>query len=356
MSLPDDLQNLSVHGPDWFKAAMSQPRKEGIVEVDDCPVHYFEWGDPNKRGVLLAHGFLAHARCFAFIAPLLADDFHLVAYDLSGMGDSGSRDSYSDTTRIHEMVAVAEETGLTSDSRPPFIATHSYGSSVGIGAVTQNPTIFGGIVVCDFMMLRPSIMRDYMGARQERGMPSGGKPNKVYPDLETALGRYRLAPPQSCDNDYLLHYMAYHSLKQVEGGWSWKFDPGILSSDTREIDWWAEQPIRFAGLPARKAIIHGEQSTLFTRDSAEYIRELTDGPVPIIAIPNAQHHLMLRSAYCVCIDVEDCSCPLGRARWAVRRLGLAVFGKWAFFDPLRDLFKEQVELNGFCQIVVHAGV
>ncbi len=293
MSLPDDLVPLSVHGPDWFQHVMAQPRREGTVDVEGCPIHYFEWGDRSKRGLLLAHGFLAHARCFAFIAPFLTDDFHVVSYDLSGMGDSGARDSYTDQVRISEMLAVAEATDMLRHAQAPFVATHSYGSSVGIAACAQEPGFFGGLVVCDFMMLRPKIMRAYMGQRQERRMASKGKPNKVYPDLETALGRYRLAPPQSCENDFLLHYMAYHSLKQVGGGWSWKFHPSIMSSDSREIDWWAEQPMRFAGLSGRKAIIHGEQSTLFTQDSADYIREINDGPVPIIAIPNAQHHLML---------------------------------------------------------------
>src|SRR3546814_2919648 len=40
---------------------------------------------------LNTHGFLAHARCFAFIAPFLAKDYDVVAYDLSAMGDSAVR-------------------------------------------------------------------------------------------------------------------------------------------------------------------------------------------------------------------------------------------------------------------------
>ena len=293
MTLPHDLQNLSVHGPKWFQDAIGKPRTEGTVDVAGCPIHYFQWGDPSKRGVVMAHGFLAHARCFAFIAPLLADNFHLVSYDLSGMGDSGARDSYPDDVRAAEMVEVARATGMADNNLAPFVVTHSYGSSVGIKACNDHSELFGGLLVCDFMMLRPEIMRAYMGGDRARPMPSGNKPNKVYPTLETALGRYRLAPEQSCDNDYLLHYMAYHSLKEVDGGWSWKFDTSILSSDHREIDWWESQPQQFVHVPGRKAIIHGADSILFTPDSADYIQEISDRPVPIISIPNAQHHLML---------------------------------------------------------------
>lgn len=293
MSLPSDLENLSVHGPEWFQQALSRPRNEGTATIDDCSVHYFEWGDRSKRGVIMAHGFLAHARCFAFIAPLLMDDFHVVAYDLSGMGESDAREEYSQPVRVRELLGVAEHTGLLDHARRPFVAAHSYGSSIAIAAADTHPELFGGTVVCDLMMLRPDVMRSYMGQRTERGMPQGGRPNKVYPDLDTALSRYRLAPPQPCANDYLLHYMAYHSLKKVDGGWSWKFDPGILESDSHDVDWWATQPIRFGNLAGRKAIIHGEDSILFTQDSAEYIRELIDSPIPIVSVPHAQHHLML---------------------------------------------------------------
>ena len=293
MTLPHDLQNLSVHGPKWFQDAIGQPRTEGTVDVAGCPIHYFEWGDPSKRGVVMAHGFLAHARCFAFIAPLLADEFHLVAYDLSGMGDSGARESYPDDVRAAEMLAVAQATGMTDHECPPFVATHSFGSSIGIKACNNHAEAFGGLAVCDFMMMRPQAMRAHMGQSRMRSRVSNNRPNKVYPTLEIALSRYRLAPEQPCNNDFLLQYMAYHSLKEVDGGWSWKFDTSIFSSDNREIDWWETHPQNFVNLPGRKAIIHGAESILFTSDSAAYIQEISDRPVPIISIANAQHHLML---------------------------------------------------------------
>jgi pimeloyl-ACP methyl ester carboxylesterase len=34
-------------------------------------------------------------------------------------------------------------------------------------------------------------------------------------------------------------------------------------------------------------------SQLFTPESAEYVRELGGGDIPIIAVPEARHHLML---------------------------------------------------------------
>lgn len=45
--------------------------------------------------------------------------------------------------------------------------------------------------------------------------------------------------------------------------------------------------------PGRLAIVHGEQSALFGTDSAAYLRELRAGAIPIVAVPDARHQLML---------------------------------------------------------------
>lgn len=50
---------------------------------------------------------------------------------------------------------------------------------------------------------------------------------------------------------------------------------------------------RLVTAPGRKAIVHGANSQLFNRASAEYVRELGGGDIPIIAVPQARHHLML---------------------------------------------------------------
>lgn len=52
-----------------------------------------------------------------------------------------------------------------------------------------------------------------------------------------------------------------------------------------------------AQAPGRKAIVYGEDSLLFNEDSIAYLNELAhhyeQPQIPIVAIPNARHHLML---------------------------------------------------------------
>lgn len=182
--------------PKWFVDALAVPREEGFVEVDGISIHYFRWGQRGKPPVLMTHGFLAHARCFAFIAPFLAEDFDVVAYDLSAMGDSGVRANCDMTARGGEMIGVARALGLLDNGRKPFIVAHSFGASVALEALDQAPGLFAGAAICDMMTLRPAMLEAFWaGGHTSPGSGDPDKPLRIYPDFAAARDRFRLSPP-----------------------------------------------------------------------------------------------------------------------------------------------------------------
>ncbi len=293
MTPADDLAPLHGPLPDWFRAAFDVPREDRTVDCDGVPIHYFRWGDASLPGVVMTHGFMANARCWAFIAPLLADRYCLAALDLSGMGDSGWRGSYTIEDRVAEVRAVAEDAGLMGAARRPALVCHSYGGSVGMSAAEAHPDDFAALVICDMTMTLPGTQSRFEAVRERRSR-RGVRPHRVAPDLESALARYRLAPEQPCANDFLVAYMAHHSVRQVEGGWVWKFDPQIMAPDIdRSDEWWQSLPNRFARLPLPRAVIHGQHSDMFGHDVARYIRQRSDDVIPMVPVPGAWHHIML---------------------------------------------------------------
>ena len=280
--------------PDWFITAMDVPREEAFIEVDGVKVHYFRWGNRGNPPLLLTHGFLAHARCFAFIAPFLAGEYDVIAYDLAGMGESEMIPDCDGEKRAHGMVVLAEALDLFSGPVKPKIIAHSFGSGVALTAMEMAGERFGGLIICDLMIMRPEKLMEHF--QRGNGPPGSGKANKptnIYPDYETARGRFILSPPQDAQAPFLLEYMAYHSMRQVEGGWTWKFDPQVFARSDNDQMKWLKAPQRIADLPHRQAIIYGEKSKLFDADSAAYIRELGGEHIPMIAVPEAEHHLML---------------------------------------------------------------
>ena len=288
-----DLEGLTEPRPDWFERALAVPRRSGYLDVEGCPIHYLEWGDAGQPPLIFLHGFLAHARCFAFIAPLLADHHHVVAYDISGYGDSGHRETYPDGVRALETLALSEHLGMaTADVRPTIVA-HSYGATVAMDALERFPAAFAGFVLCDVLMLRPGPLLEFRSKAAITGKQRKPPPRRLYPDLAAGMGRFRLAPPQPVGEAYLLEYLARHSLEPCEGGWTWKFHPTSFAVDARSDEFWLEQAPRFVRLAHRKIAIYGEQSDLFNAETEAYLRELGGTDIPMIAVPEARHHLML---------------------------------------------------------------
>jgi pimeloyl-ACP methyl ester carboxylesterase len=288
-----ELEGLAGPLPEWFRDAMALPRDSAVVDVDGCPIHYLRWGDPARPGVVMVHGFLAHARCLAFIAALLSRDYHVAAYDVSGYGDSGHREHYDEVVRAREMLAVAAHAGMEGSATKPVLIGHSYGTTLAMSAIEHFGDRFGGMIGCDALMHRPARLLDFRSKmRVKRESRSDPPKLRVYPDLEAGIARYRLEPPQPVENPFLLEYVARHSLAPHPQGWTWKFDPSSFAVDGHDDDWWIEQPKRFVRLDARKAFVYGEQSQLFDADTEAYLREL-GADMSIVAIPRARHHLML---------------------------------------------------------------
>ncbi len=294
-----DLEGLTEPQPDWFRRAYNEPRSQGQVEVEGARINYFRWGNPQDPGIVLTHGFMAHARCWAFIAPLLAkENYCLVAFDLSGMGDSGHRPQYSVELRAAECAAVADAAGLTAGGRKASLVCHSYGGRVGLTAVQHQPRRWERLIICDMTMLAPGEKLELSEHRQ-RMAERGVKPHNVYADMEKVRQRFRLAPDQPCANDYLMEYMARHSVKAVPGGFQWKFDPAILAPESfhgHDDNWWESVAPTFAALKLPRAIVYGEHSSMMSPAAAAYLRQATQdhgSAVPMVQIPDAYHHIML---------------------------------------------------------------
>ncbi len=264
--------------PDWFFEAVETESEVNSVEVDDCDVVYRSWGSTANRGLLLVHGMNAHSRWWDFIAPRLTGTYRVVAMDLTGMGDSDYRYSYDAATYAREIVGVCDSAGLRDDV---IVVGHSFGGNMATKAANLYPDRFGALILADSGLRHPDEpLPDYP--------PMSGRA-KLYPDRETALPRFRLQPPQPCENAYILEYIARHSLMPVDGGWAWKFDedlPHTLKDAERA-------PEDYAGLTLTVGLIYGAESELFTEKTREHLESLIPGNVNSVAIENARHHLFL---------------------------------------------------------------
>ncbi len=281
---PDSQPELVTPAPEWFRWALLQPVSSHRVEVQGCPIHYLLWpgdGDEaNRNGLLFVHGGGAHANWWRFIAPFFNANFRVAAIDLSGMGDSGAREEYDAAIRAEEIRGVLRAAGLGTR---PYVVGHSFGGAMTIRFGASYGDEIGGAVIVDSPIRRP----------EQRQAPRRGLPPMerriVYSDYRDALGRFRLRPPQICENVFIIEHIARHSLLATEDGWTWKFHPAAMSSNG------SGEPFHehLRSLSCRAALIFGEDSALVDRDMVSYMSELMGPYAPVIGIPEAQHHVML---------------------------------------------------------------
>mgnify|MGYP003673310081 CR=1 FL=1 len=280
----DSRLTVTAPAPDWFHWALDYPMTEHVIDVEGCPIHYLRWPTERpqlgQRGVLLVHGGGAHAHWWRYVAPFLARTFNVAALDLSGMGDSGRRDDYDTTVRAAEIRAVL----AAADLGPlPFVVGHSFGGFMTMKFGSLYGPEIGGAVIVDSPIRSPREQ-----AEAPLPPPPMGK-QKFYPDFETALGRFRLMPAQTCDNDFIVEYIGRHSLMETDRGWTWKFDPEAMGA--RRFG----EPFNeyLQAVRCRAALMFGERSALVSRETAAYMSELMGPLAPIVEIPEAQHHVML---------------------------------------------------------------
>jgi pimeloyl-ACP methyl ester carboxylesterase len=268
--------------PAWFRAALANAPERTMVTVAGAEIEALAWGPRGAPGVLLLHGQGAHADWWSFIAPLLAESWRVAALSWSGMGRSGWRAAYDFDIYAAEAFEVARACGLFEAARPPVFVGHSFGGVPLIYAASRRGRELAGAVVIDCYIRPDNQPGSPRAPRQER-------PHRRYETFEAAIQRFRLSPPQSCGNDFIIDHIARHSVVQGDdGAWTWRFDPGVRSK-LRKV---AIAPhLRAVACPL--AFIAGARSNLITPSVKHHLLGLAPQGVPWISIPDADHHVML---------------------------------------------------------------
>ncbi|WP_131765113.1 alpha/beta fold hydrolase [Candidatus Protofrankia californiensis] len=267
---------MNIETPGWFRTALERRPRQYATEVDGCRISYRCWGEPERPGIILVHGGAAHAGWWDHIAPLIDSEYRVVAIDMSGHGDSGRRDDYSLQSWAAEIVGVAEHAQLAGS---PIVIGHSMGGWASIMAAARYPERISGIVILD------APVADFTPEERAARERTAFGPLRVYPTVTEALARFRTVPDQPNMLPYVVNHVARSSMGAVEGGWTWKFDPGIFRGRR-------PSPQILKEVRCRVALFRAEHG-LITPDIGIEMYELLGRVAPVIEIPLAGHHLML---------------------------------------------------------------
>ena len=261
---------------DWLERQWADRPKHFTVKVDGCAIACHGWNlaASHLPGIVLVHGFRAHAHWWDHIAPSLADRFRVVALSLSGMGDSGSRDHYSHRQFSREILGVA----MACEFDPAIVIAHSFGAGSALVAASDAPDHISRLIVIDCAIRTGDESVDAMQTR----------PRRVYPTREAALERFRLIPEGPWPELHVRDYIARNSVRQDPDGWTWKFDHLLTNSLNADPHRRHLPPV---AVPVD--VILGElTSIMLPPHLAELSRIASNMGCPVV-IPASEHHVMI---------------------------------------------------------------
>ncbi|MEV7397863.1 alpha/beta hydrolase [Aeromicrobium sp. NPDC092404] len=266
---------MSHEVPTWFTDALSQSYDAAEIEVDGVRVAYRAWGKSGGPVAILVHGGAAHAGWWDHVAPHLTAGHRVIALDLSGHGDSGHRETYALEAWADEVMAVA----AAESDLPPVLLGHSMGGFVVLTAAQRHGHAIRGAAAIDSPVREMSPeARAWVKRKHVPG-------HRVHPDRESILAHFRTLPADGASLPYVHRHLAVGSIREVPGGWTWKFDPHIFLRARME-------PEDLAEAVCEIALIRGERG-MATTDITDVVAERLGRDVPVTVIRDAGHHIML---------------------------------------------------------------
>ena len=197
-------------------------------------LNYVDWGNAAAPPLILLHGGQDHCRNWDWVAQDLRRDFHIIAPDLRGHGDSAYSPSgdYSMSAYVYDLAQLIHQQRLA----PVRIIAHSLGGNIALRYAGIYPDTVSKLVAIEGMGPSPAMLKERaargvaerMRAWIEEKRALAGRTPRRYASIEDAVARMQaenrhLTPEQA-------RYLTVHGVSQNEdGAYSWKFDNYVRS-------------------------------------------------------------------------------------------------------------------------------
>jgi esterase len=252
--------------------------EEHRVAANGLGFRYLDWGTKGQRPILFLHGGALTAHTWDLCCLALRDDYHCMALDQRGHGDSdwAPDADYSLSAQREDVKGFTEAIGLDQF----VLVGMSMGAINGLAYAIAYPETLSALVLID---AGPDVRR--RGSSRIRDFVNGGaKPESLDAIIERALAFNPRRDPK------VLRRSLMHNLRrQEDGNWVWKYDRRRFQQMGEEHA--AERQALADGLTrvtCPTLVVRGAESDVFHEEDGERLAQrLPDGR--FITIPRAGH-------------------------------------------------------------------
>ena len=233
-----------------------------------------EWGDREAPAVVCLHGVTAHGRHFAGLAERLSSQFHVVAPDLLGHGDS----PYEPPWSIEAHLAAIAET-LPGTARA-WIG-HSFGGRLAFELAAATPGSVERLVLLDPAVWLPAHAALYAA--------ESACTERAYGSFAEAIDlRYDESSLQEAPRQLLEEELAVHLVADADGRWRYRYCRPAVVTAYGEL---ARRPPAFERVRLPTLLVLGEHSYL-TYDHLVDLHRAAVGDLLEVVTVNGGHTVL----------------------------------------------------------------
>ncbi|MGX7204055.1 alpha/beta fold hydrolase [Enterococcus pingfangensis] len=116
------------------------------IRVENLDIFYREAGRKDKPTMLLLHGFPSASHMFRDLIPKLSDDFHLIAPDYPGFGQSEAPNRNDFSYTFKHLTEIIEQFIEKLAINQFYLYVFDYGAPIGFRIASEHPEKILGIV------------------------------------------------------------------------------------------------------------------------------------------------------------------------------------------------------------------
>jgi len=236
---------------------MNKMRPEDkFIIANNLNLHYLDWGNLSTAPMVLLHGLCGNAHYWDFFARNMRGDYHILALDQRGHGDSSWAQSYGPKDYVLDLEAFVAQLGLDNIA----LIGHSMGGINAIIYAARHPEQVSALIIVD---IGPEIAVAGI-ERMEREQASEPE---AFGSEEEAISYMRRIEPRHSEA-FIRHQVRYVLRQDERSGLRFKYDRVLLGTELRSPQWLWEY---VSQVVCPSLLVHGMESDMLATEVAEKV-------------------------------------------------------------------------------------
>jgi pimeloyl-ACP methyl ester carboxylesterase len=261
-----------------LSAGITSAQTPGYVDryitVNGLRIHYLDWGNDSKPPFIMLHGISRIAHQFDHLAPRFKDDYHVMAVDMRGHGDSGwsPEGAYLVEDYVKDIEAMVDQLNL----RGLTLLGNSTGGRVVQVYAGLHPDRVTRLISEDVGPERTNDIASAFTGQVQREANGWASEEELLASLK--------GPNNKVPDAILRNYAHFGSKKREDGRIVWKRDPNLAKGFVPTELWRFVREIKCPTI-----YILGGASRIVPPETQKTLKE-TLPDVQIVVMPGLGHY------------------------------------------------------------------